>query len=272
MAGILPAGVAVAEWTGAGEPPPLLPAETELVAGAAPGRRHDLAVSRACARGALARLGHQPVPVLMGPDREPVWPGGVVGSLTHCAGYGAAAVAAAARFAAIGIDAEVRRPLPGGVLGKVALPPERAWLEARPAGGCWDRLLFGAKESVFKAWFPLTGAWLEFRDALVTFEPATGAFSARLLVPGPAVDGRRVEALAGRYVVTDGLVLTAIAVERASGAGDVRNCEHCGPGVTSIPRCDGQSRTRPRAERPSPGAPSRLAATEGWRLPRACAT
>jgi len=214
IAGILPAGVAVADWVGGGDPPPPLPAEAALVAGASPGRRRDLAVSRTCARQALAQLGLPPAPVLRGPDREPAWPGGVVGSLTHCAGYGAAAVAPAARFAAVGIDAEVRRPLPGGVLAKIALPPERAWIGARPAGCCWDRVLFSAKESVFKAWFPLTGAWLEFRDALVTFEPAAGTFSARLLVPGPLVDGRRVEVLAGRYAVANGLVVTAIALER----------------------------------------------------------
>ena len=45
---------------------------------------------------------------------------------------------------------------------------------------CWDRLLFSAKESVYKAWFRATGRWLGFEDAEVTIDPVARAFHARL--------------------------------------------------------------------------------------------
>jgi 4'-phosphopantetheinyl transferase EntD len=95
------------------------------------------------------------------------------------------------------------------VLRLVAGDEEREWLDSAAGPECWDRILFSAKESVFKAWFPLAGRWLGFKDALVTFDPDTGSFAARLLVPGP------VTRFDGRFTVRDGLVLTAVAVVRA---------------------------------------------------------
>ena len=77
---------------------------------------------------------------------------------------------------------------------------------------CWDRLLFSAKESVYKAWYPLTGRWLDFAEAEVLIDPASARFVARLLVPGPVVAGRKWQEFAGSYVVRNGLVLTAVAI------------------------------------------------------------
>ena len=74
----------------------------------------------------------------------------------------------------------------------------------------WDRLLFSAKESVYKAWFPLTGRWLGFQDAMVTVDPSRGTLCASLLVPGPILDGNYVERLDGRFAVTRDLILTAV--------------------------------------------------------------
>ncbi len=75
----------------------------------------------------------------------------------------------------------------------------------------WDRLLFSAKESVYKAWFPLAGRWLGFEDAIVAVDRGFGSFSARLLVPGPVLGGRELTGFSGRWLVREGLILTAIA-------------------------------------------------------------
>jgi 4'-phosphopantetheinyl transferase EntD len=89
------------------------------------------------------------------------------------------------------------------------------WLEHAPAGVHWDRLIFSAKESVYKAWFPLTRRWLDFDEAAITLDPSSGTFSARLLVPPPFVGGRSLTGFDGRFLVQDGLVLTAIVLPRA---------------------------------------------------------
>ena len=153
-----------------------------------------------------------PSPILHGRDREPLWPPGIVGSLTHCAGYRAACAARRCHVAAVGIDAEPHAALPPGVLDQVATAPERAWLRDAPAGVQWDRVLFSAKESLYKAWHPLARRWLAFEDAVVDIRPGDGAFEARLRVPPPRVSGREVAAWPGRFLVRDGLVLTAVVV------------------------------------------------------------
>ena len=95
----------------------------------------------------------------------------------------------------IGIDAELNEALPDGVLRDIAGAEELAWLgelkRAQPDVH-WDRLLFSAKESVYKAWFPLTGRWLGFEDAVLAVDPFEGTFSVRLLVPGPSLSDRQL--------------------------------------------------------------------------------
>jgi 4'-phosphopantetheinyl transferase EntD len=85
---------------------------------------------------------------------------------------------------------------------------ERQWLERAPAGVHWDRVIFSAKESIYKAWFPLTGRWLNFGDATVIVNPEAGSFNARLLVDCPT----SLREFAGRFLIENGLVLTAIAL------------------------------------------------------------
>jgi 4'-phosphopantetheinyl transferase EntD len=208
IAEILPAGVAAVE---AFDDPPgavLFPQEEAVIARAVDKRRREFTTVRVCARAALAALGLPAVPILPEQRGAPRWPDGVVGSMTHCAGYRAAAVAHLRDLRTVGIDAEVHDALPDGVLDLVSIPSERTRLRQLAAdepGVCWDRVLFSAKEAVYKAWYPLTRAWLDFAEADLTLHRC-GGFTARLLVPGP------VSGFDGRWLVRDGLVLTAIAV------------------------------------------------------------
>jgi 4'-phosphopantetheinyl transferase EntD len=193
----------------------LFPEEREAVGKAVEKRRREFVTARACARAALAQLGHPDQPVPAGSRGEPIWPAGVVGSITHCAGYRACAVASVDELATIGVDAEVAEPLPAGLIGDIALPEERGWIErlsVEDSAICWDRLLFSIKESIYKAWFPLTRSWLGFEDASVAIDPATGTFIAHLLVPGPTLGGRKLDGFRGRWLAADGLLLSAIAL------------------------------------------------------------
>lgn len=193
----------------------LFPQEEEALGNAVEKRRREFVTARACAREALSRLGWPAQPIPNGPRGEPVWPAGIVGSITHCAGYRACAVARGDELLTIGVDAEPDDPLPDGVLADVALPEERRWIEAAAAADPatnWDRLLFSVKESVYKAWFPLTRSWLGFEDASVAIDRAGGTFSASLLVPGPTLGGRQLDGFSGRWIAAEGLLLSAIAI------------------------------------------------------------
>lgn len=209
LSDIVPAGVATAELMDDDRAGPLFPEEEEAIRAAVANRRNEFISGRVCARAAMGKLGYAAVAVPRGPQREPIWPHGLVGSITHCDGYRAAAVARADLYRGIGIDAEPHAALPDGVLKMVALPQERRWLgEQADTGVHWDRVLFSAKESIYKAWFPVARRWLGFEDVVLQIDPQTESFIAALLVSGPVLDGRVLSQLAGRFRVANGLVIT----------------------------------------------------------------
>ncbi|CAM2974789.1 4'-phosphopantetheinyl transferase [Actinomyces slackii] len=205
---LLPPSVAVVETT-TDRDLPLARAEREAVARAVERRRAEFTTVRWCAAQALGELGHERPVQVPGPHGEPVWPAGVVGSMTHCQGYRAAAVARRADMDSIGIDAEPNDGLPPGLLDEVASQGECracADLAARCPGVAFDRLLFSIKECVFKAWFPREGGWLDFSDAEVAIS-ADGRFSALVSRRGTS---RRL--LGGRWLAKDGLLVAALTV------------------------------------------------------------
>jgi 4'-phosphopantetheinyl transferase EntD len=198
----------------------LLPEENAIVARASESRRRRFTTARACARHALSELGQSPVPILADQRGAPCWPTGIVGSITHCAGYRAAAVAKSEAVLCIGIDAEPNESLPRGVLQRIASDEERVGIHELVASEpriAWDRLLFSAKEAVYKAWYPLTGRWLDFKEAAVVFDPVAVSFRVQLLVPGPRVFDQGLAGYAGRWIAENGLVITAVSVPRPHG-------------------------------------------------------
>ena len=211
IARILPSAAVAAE--SAGDLPEagrgLFPAEVRAVRTAGWRRRAEFTAGRQCARTALARLGVPAVPVLPGPAGEPRWPAGLVGSITHCPGYRACAVAHAADLAAIGIDAEPDDDLPDDLIGAVAVAAELAWIRrmaaARPAVH-WARLIFSVKEAAGKAWYPLTGRWPD-RGELAVSVTAAGMLTVGLADVGPG----QPAAMTGRWLARDGLIITAVA-------------------------------------------------------------
>lgn len=212
---LLPAQVVAIEATTDPADITLFPEEERQIRNAVAKRRDEFTTVRWCARRAMAAMGLPEAPVLPGRRGAPQWAPSVVGSMTHCAGYRAAALARTSDISSIGIDAEPNERLPEGVLETIGLPQEVRWvrhyLRAMPAVA-WDRLLFSMKESVYKTWFPHTGRELGFEDALITVDPALGTFHARLLL-GPA---ERMEgdprSFTGRWSAEQSVLVSAIAV------------------------------------------------------------
>jgi 4'-phosphopantetheinyl transferase EntD len=212
IARILPAGVAVAVSTEDVLDGERFDVEQEVIARAVPKRQEEFLTGRTLARRALAQLGIGPRAIASGASGEPVWPDGVAASITHCAGYRACAAVRIGSVRSLGIDAEVHAPLPNGVLGQIAFGPELTAVAEHGGGVHLDAVMFSAKESVYKAWFPLTGRWLGFGDVEMSIDPAERRFRARLLVAGPVLGGRPLTAFEGRYTVGGGVVATAVVV------------------------------------------------------------
>jgi 4'-phosphopantetheinyl transferase EntD len=192
---LLVPGLCGAEIWDEGQAVAIHPLEEVHVVQSAPKRRRDFALGRACARAALAGLGHGEAVIAKGGDGAPLWPPGIAGSITHTDGYAAALVGESGRFAGIGIDAE----RVGGVTPDLwprlftGAEQERLRTEADPLRVA--TLFFSAKEACYKAW-ARKGA-LAFREIEVTLDE------------GGFVAIRHGTNLNGRYVVEKDLVLVA---------------------------------------------------------------
>jgi 4'-phosphopantetheinyl transferase EntD len=176
-------------------------------------RDHEFAAGRRCARAAMRELGVPGLPVGRGPAGEPTWPAGLVGSITHGAGVCAAAVARRSGTersvcVGVGIDAAPNVPLRGRVARRV-LPGSR-W-PADPATGIhWESVVFSAKESVFKAYYPMTRGFLRFSEARLDVH-ADGTISVEIdRSVGGTSDPPRIT---GRYLVDGGVIRTVVLVE-----------------------------------------------------------
>jgi 4'-phosphopantetheinyl transferase EntD len=212
IATLLPASVAVSEQFGAFSGT-LSKDEQQALGWAVPIRQMEFAAGRSCAREALKTLGFSDYPVLRGAERQPLWPDGIVGSITHCKGYCAAAVAYADQIPTLGIDAEPDEPLPDGVLSQIARKEEiEGLLKCRSA--CprnWDRLLFSAKESTYKAWHPITRQWLDFDEVRIDIISEENSFNVTFI--GRSDSKISSLGLVGKYRIQRGLVLTSVVAQ-----------------------------------------------------------
>jgi enterobactin synthetase component D len=176
-----PIGVGVRHFAD-GTPPLHALEEQSLGPRAVERRRRYFSLGRAAARDALAELGIYGVAIERGPSGEPLWPGGVVGAISHAGDLGMAIVGSAVHYAGLGVDVEqLSRGLTARAARLVCTPSEFAWAEPEAGSSTRLTMLFSAKEAVFKALFPIEGVWLGFGDAELTWRPERSAFDARLL-------------------------------------------------------------------------------------------
>lgn len=180
-------------------------------------RKASFLAGRCCARGALTEAGFDHgAGVAIGANRCPVWPPGVVGSITHTGRFAAATVARTADMAGIGLDME---PLMDGDTCRrlnqyVTVPIERLSLASNLAAPqtLFLSFVFSAKESIFKCLFPLVNRYFDFSDvAIVALDPERGRFRFRVLRHlGPrAPEGLEAP---GHVALVSGGVLTYVAL------------------------------------------------------------
>jgi 4'-phosphopantetheinyl transferase EntD len=205
---ILPDAVLVAEMDPRdADPATLHSAEQAAVEGAVDKRRREHAAGRLLARALLARLGVRLGPLLNDAAGAPLWPDGVVGSITHCATR--CAVAVTNLGGSIGIDVEPAEPLPEGVAPLVVSAREHAAFAALPPALAHvaDRLVFSGKEAFYKAVYPRVGHYLDFTDVTLLLA-GDGTFRVTLLRQAPPYPSGAT--FTGRYRVADGHLGTTV--------------------------------------------------------------
>jgi 4'-phosphopantetheinyl transferase EntD len=219
LAALFPSGVVVAETRVPGARADLLPEEeADLGTRAVANRAREFAAGRACARRALQEFGISGFPVRVGANREPLWPAGTVGSITHTEGLCAAAVGESRRFLGLGLDVEQAGRVSASLQSRICVPAERAWLgrlalaEARIAA----TLVFAVKEAFYKLQYPLTRQWLYFQDAAIELPDWPASTGIWRLRPERAmlVAHHTAFPLCGAYRIADGFVIAGGAIER----------------------------------------------------------
>ena len=164
LGSLFPAGAVVAELRTPGNPDLLLPTEAAHLGRAVPTRVQEFAAGRLCARRALAELGIVDFPLRAADDRQPIWPGAVVGSITHTSGFCAAVIAERARIVALGLDTEVVGDVNVEIWPSICTSAEIAWVGSQPAArraAAVDLDLFG-QGSLLQVPVPAGGGGLEF--------------------------------------------------------------------------------------------------------------
>ncbi len=223
---LFPDGVAAAEMREPGDVRWLFPEELDSVRRAVPKRVGEFAAGRACARRALAEIGIAECAIPIAPDRQPIWPPSVIGSISHTTGLYAAVVAPKSRLAGVGLDCEEVGKVTDDIRQTICRPEELRWVDSLPPDerAAAVALLFSAKEAFYKCQYPVTHQWLDFHD--IRIEPrdwgtaAAGGAAAREFEVHPtrplAID-RHADAVApllGKYAFQDGFVISGVALPR----------------------------------------------------------
>lgn len=180
-------------------------------------RQCEYLAGRLCARHALHRLTGQADVPAVGEDRAPHWPAGVVGSITHSHGQAAALVASTGQWRGVGIDLErlLSAERSQRLCGEILTPGERERLaDVDTALHPWlISLTFSAKESLFKALFPLVNQRFYFQDAELLEWHEDGRLRMGLLrnLGGKWQGGAQLE---GQFGTLGEQLLTLVAIAR----------------------------------------------------------
>lgn len=189
---------------------PLLPYEEIAIEHAVDKRRMDYTAGRSAARRSMRALGLPPKPLLRAPTRDPLWPAGIVGTISHTDKLCVAMTAPTQSHWALGADVEEERALAPCLADEVFSESDRV-------RGVADRALpihiFSIKEAIFKAYFPTTKTFLEFGDVDIEFGPRTGSFRANI-ARWRCAPPWRTRRLKGRYGVIGGYVVCCVEVRR----------------------------------------------------------
>ena len=179
---LLPPGLAIG-WSEATAAAPLWPGEA--LPGAIPRRQTEFSAGRAAARAAMTSLGFAAAAIPAAPDRAPVWPPGITGSISHSATACLAILGRSAAWSGIGLDLEPATALAAELWPTVLRPEEIAALppDAHLAAGLQAKRIFTAKEAAYKAQYPQSRTLFGFDALSVSLNP-TG-FTASFTTPVP---------------------------------------------------------------------------------------
>lgn len=190
----------------------------EEMSSAVESRQHEFVAGRVCAFEAAKNLGFELRELKRGDSREPLWPSGLIGSISHTQGIALALVDATDSSFAIGIDIEkvVEDSKFETIEKKVATDKELGFLKLFADKKRAYTVLFSAKEALFKLLFPHCGVFFGFEEArLVALDFDTQEFA--LLVTSEKEQLKKFKKkYVGKFYELDGCVLSVMRIDSNS--------------------------------------------------------
>jgi len=175
-------------------------------------RRLEFAAGRLAAREAMGSVGLVPKPVLQAEDRAPIWPSGVVGSITHTRDCAMAVVGRSKAIAGLGLDLEASTPLEGRLLSLICTEGEHEWLLQQHQPGLLAKLMFSAKEAAYKCQYPISRCLFDFDKLNLSIDRHTSTFAAAFTEAQPPFP--RGFTLQGRWAIGAGILVTLAILPR----------------------------------------------------------
>ena len=209
--------------------------EAKLVARAVPRRRREFATGRASARAAMKALGLPRQPIHAGPAREPILPEGFVGSITHDEGLCVTVLRPRDGLSGLGVDLTAATPLDEGLRRLICTADEDHEAAAARGMGPGERrkLVFSAKEALYKAIYPTVRRYVDFLEIRVEFDDEKGRWWPIYLTANLSRSGIRAE---GRFLIHDGTIATtAWSIDTQGG----HSHRHAAPAVTELGSASG---------------------------------
>lgn len=209
---LFPAAVAVGvAGVGEGRAADLMTEEITALGSMAPNRAAEFIAGRLALRRAQRSLSVPCLAVPNAADRSPQWPAGFCGSISHACGLAIAVLAHRSdRVQSLGVDIEDDAALPADLHDIVLVPEERAALAGKESANRQAKIIFAAKEAVYKAQYLLTRRLFGFEMITVSVQPQAGCFGARF--NSGIAPFRSGEHVAGRYSVCGGLIIAGLVL------------------------------------------------------------
>jgi 4'-phosphopantetheinyl transferase EntD len=191
----------------------LHPSESAAITNAVLKRRNEFIAGRTCARRALQRLGYSCRPIPVGSLREPIWPEGITGSITHEGTYAISALACTRQISLLGIDLAFRDALSGALVPMICRDDEIDGIQRHErefGGDDLFKLVFSIKESVYKCLFPVVRKFFDFSDVSVEFTYRKGRAEPEVVLRNPVVFSHVTSRLNVAYLYAADYVFTGV--------------------------------------------------------------
>ena len=189
--------------------------ELELVKTATKKRISEFSAGRYCAHKLLCKLGMDDGPILIGKNREPLWPPNILGAITHCKDLAGAAICTNGNLLSIGFDIENRKSLKNPIEKYICTKQEIEWLNSQNNADVptLTLLLFSIKESLDKCLFQANGYRLNFKDVQVF--PDLKENVAEVTILNKEVHLKQTEVLKVRFHISGQHIFSSAVLEKS---------------------------------------------------------